>query len=590
MLIHLLEEHLINKIAAGEVIERAGSVVKELVENSIDASSSRITVKIFNGGLDRIEVEDDGRGILPEDIPLAFMRHATSKIKTEKDLYHINSMGFRGEALPSIASISQIELYTAAAETQGMRTVIEGGKAVNSEPFACPLGTKIIVKNIFYNTPARRKFQKSPVSENMHIYDTMLRLAISHPAIAFKFSNDKKTYFKTPGNGNLMDTLLAIYGQDYVHNLLPIEYSGDNISITGMISRPEYKRLNRKNQIYYINQRFIQNQVIARAVDEAYRGFLITREYPAVLLFLNVDQQDVDINVHPQKLQVRFRDERAIFKLVSQVLREHLSRLSYTLSPGGAVSSPEPKTVFDRETKPVWAQGSLIDANSFSQARSPFPPAVGYQAQPAAYTLTRNKTEGLNLQEAVPDPENDFIIIGQLFSSYIVVEKGDKFWLVDQHAAHERINYYNFHQYNDNRDKQVQNLLIPLALEVSENLIDVWEKYSSLIRNMGFLIEKLGYSSIVVRGVPVYLKGREEETIRDLLDMLADQKNPDIQEEALIMMACKQAVKAGELLTNKEMYRLIHDLVRVENYWHCPHGRPTILEMDHEEINRKFKR
>lgn len=589
MLIQLLDEHLINKIAAGEVIERPGSVVKELVENSIDAQSSQISVKIFNGGLESIEIEDNGHGIAPTDIPQAFMRHATSKIRTEADLYNINTMGFRGEALPSIASISQIEMFTAVEENQGMRTLLKGGDIVLSEPYACPVGTKITVSHIFYNTPARKKFQKSSVSENMYIYDTMLRLALSHPDISFKFSNDKKTYFKTPGNGNLNDAILSIYGQEYLKNLIPVEYSGENYSITGLISRPEYKRLNRKNQIYYINNRFIKSQLIARAVDEAYRGFLISREYPAVLLFINIKQNDVDINVHPQKLEVRFRDEKGIFKLVNKVLRENLNRLSYSLGSSGAANSLIAKDSSPKSDA-AWIQESLIHENLSDQyyKGNRFSPAIHREN----YRSHLNQTKLTDTYAAEPSdpPQNDFIIIGQLFSSYILVEKEDKFWLVDQHAAHERINYNNFREYNKSRDKLVQNLLIPLALEVSENMIDILEKNRPLIENMGFAIEKLGFCSIVVRGIPVYIKGKEEETIRDLIDMLADRHKPDIEEKVLIMMACKQAIKAGDLLSNREMYKLITDLLNTENYWHCPHGRPTILEMNNDELNHKFKR
>jgi len=587
MPIHLLDEDLINKIAAGEVIERPGSIVKELVENSIDAHSSHIAVKIVDGGLESIEVEDNGCGIAPEDIPRAFMRHATSKISTEEDLYNISTMGFRGEALPSIASISQIEMFTAAGENQGRRAVIKGGNMVLNEPYPCPPGTKIKVSHIFYNTPARKKFQKSAVSENMHIYDTMLRLALSHPGISFKFSSDRKTYFKTPGNGKLRDAVLSIYGQEFLNNLIPVEYQGENYSLTGLISRPEYKRLNRKNQIFYVNNRFIKSQLLARAVDEAYRGFLVSREYPAVLLFIKVRQDEIDVNVHPQKLEVRFRDEKGIFKLVSRVLRESLNPLSY--SWGGCGADHSSGTV-DSGLKggSAWGQDSIIQESSpVRYYRYKDTPEISEGNYERPFTPLQSRDETGKPDVSLP---GDFIIIGQLFSSYILVEREDKFWLVDQHAAHERINYNNFREYNKSRNQQVQSLLIPLALEVSEDMIDILEKNRPIIEKMGFAIDKLGYASIVVRGIPVYIKGKEEETIRALLDVLAEQQKPDLEEKILMMMACKQAIKAGDPLSNREMYKLVQDLLNTEDYWHCPHGRPTIIEINNEELNRKFKR
>jgi DNA mismatch repair protein MutL len=585
MTINLLDEHLINKIAAGEVIERPSSVIKELVENSVDAQSTHINVQVIKGGIESLAVEDNGVGIPATEVTRAFLRHATSKIAKEEDLYNINSMGFRGEALPSIASIARVTLITAQEDGVGTKMVIEGGQEISIENIAAPKGTRITVEDIFYNTPARRKFLKSPISENNAIYNIIVRLALSRPDISVSYSNEKKKYFKTPGKGDLLATLQAIYGHEYLKYLIPVEYQGERITIKGLISRPEVKKVNRKNQIFYVNNRVIQSPVISRAIEEAYRGFLVSKEHPVIILFVQIANADIDINVHPQKNVVRFRDEGSIFRVISKAIREKLHTLNYKFieeegsspndfSPGNTFHSFSWGKIFRQEDNS--SQGHNIFLNE-GQANPNFAPSgVGNNYLDNQYSNN----------EGVPD----FIIIGQLFGAYILVEKENTFWLVDQHAAHEKINYIKLKEASLKRNVPSQSLAIPLTIDLSADKIDILEENQEFIKDLGFNIELLSYNAIVVRDSPAYIQGKEFEVIHEIIDLLAATRQTEFKDEVITMMACKQSIKAGQLLSNREMYILIRDLLILDDYWHCPHGRPTIIEITNEQLNRKFKR
>jgi DNA mismatch repair protein MutL len=597
MSIKLLDDRLVNKIAAGEVVERPASVVKELVENAIDAGSSRIAVLIAGGGIDRIEVADNGTGIAASEVALAFQRHATSKITEESDLQSIHTMGFRGEALPSIASVSRIELYSQCDSCSGIRTFLEGGKLQEIESYATAPGTKIIIKDIFYNTPVRKKFLKSTVSEGIHIHEMMTRLALSNPKISFSFSNEKKLYFKTPGNGDVRDTVISIYGQDFAANFLDLKWQGENYGLQGLISKPEFRRVNRKNQLFYVNNRFIKSPMLARAVDEGYRGRLLSREYPAVILFITVDTDEVDVNVHPQKTDVRFRDEKVIFRLVNGGIKDRLGKTSSTLlvsdrehrwypegDPGGVLTELG-------DTSHSLTRRGFNRKSVYENYMAPEVSVVNDQKLSFDYAgLTTARIESTNLVESKLAPDtSEYAIIGQCFDSYILVEKEETLWVVDQHAAHERINYSRLLE-NSSKAPDSQLLAFPIAFDLSSAKMDWLEMKLELLQGIGFDIESLGPNSAIIRSAPSLMQGREIEVINEILELLEDEHPIDLKKEVYAMMACKQSVKAGQSLSRQEMAMIINDLVQVEDYNNCPHGRPTIFRLSHLELDKRFKR
>lgn len=598
MAIKLLDDRLINKIAAGEVVERPASVVKELVENAIDAGSSRIAVVIAGGGIDRIEIADNGAGIAATDVALAFQRHATSKISDESDLLRIHTMGFRGEALPSIASVSRIELYSQCESCAGTRTFLEGGKVKEIEPYPTAPGTKIIVRDIFFNTPARKKFLKSTVSEGIHIHEIITKLALSRPDISFSFSNEKKLYFKTPGNGNhpsgtpdvrygsqlrlLRDTVISIYGQDFASNFIDIEWEGENYSLHGLISKPEFRRMNRKNQFFYINNRFIKSPMLARAVDEGYRGRLLSREYPAVILFLTVDSNEVDVNVHPQKTEIRFRDEKTIFHMVSRGIRDRLEKPSF--SDSSAITDLESTfhSLTSRGTadKSAYVNYMASEVDMVSDQKLSF--------GDAGLTTARIEVDRVIPTELAPDT-SEYAVIGQCFNSYILLEKDETLWVVDQHAAHERINFNRLLE-SSSMASDSQLLAFPLAFDLSTAQMDRLEVKMEMLQEIGFDIEALGSNAVVIRSAPTLLRGQEIEVIKEILDLNEDERPADLKKEIFAMIACKHSVKAGQSLSRQEMAAIINDLLQVDDYNNCPHGRPTIIQLSHQELDKRFKR
>lgn len=583
MTIKLLDDHLINKIAAGEVIERPASVVKELVENAMDAGSSKIAVAIAGGGIDKIEVTDDGQGIAPEDIALALQRHATSKIISEADLQQINTMGFRGEALPSIASVSRLELYSQSGSQSGCRIYVEGGAGLDIQDFAAPPGTSIVIQDLFFNTPARKKFLKTSVSEGIRVHDLMCQLALSRPDISFSFANERKLYFKTPGNHNLRDTMAAIYGNDYASNFIEINWNGAEHALHGLVSKPDFRRASRKNQIFLVNNRLIKSPLLARAVDEGYRGLLLAREYPAVLLFLTIETDQVDVNVHPQKTEVRFRDEKAIFSLVSHTLKDRLSQVIHSGSIAlnedagwsrAAHTDPSQyhRQVYDKASR-FWQPGMSLDVTGDNL----------YERNPPIPAGDSRERENFSL------PETDFAVIGQYYSTYILVETEQALWLVDQHAAHERIMYSRLLERRQ-KEPHSQGLSFPLAFDLSAAALDLWENNEAVFRSLGFDMEALGPDSVTIRAAPPELQGKEIEYINECLELLQNEQPLDMQNEFYALMACKQAIKAGDSLSRAEMTVLIKDLLEVSDFKHCPHGRPTIIEITPGELEKRFKR
>lgn len=589
MEIRLLDDELINKIAAGEVVERPASIIKELVENSIDAGARHITITVSQAGLEKIEVEDDGRGMSREEIPLAFMRHATSKIKEEKDLYNITTMGFRGEALPSIASVSLVDIYSCKEGQEGVYAHLEGGVINHIDYHPCPPGTRIIVSDIFYNTPARRKFLKSPVSENAHIFEILVKYALSRPDIAFTYRNEKKTYFKTPGSGSLRDAVLAVYGTDFLTPLIDVEYKGQNYVISGLISRPEIKKNSRKNQLFFVNNRPIKSNLLYKAVDEAYKGRLVSREYPVVILYLTMPPSEVDVNVHPQKTEVRFKDDSQVFRLVYQVLKEHLDNLEYKTAWG----------LIGQEKLPIYSEKGATGYQGFTYVKE----ESSYEVEKPLFNFNRKARPELKTSFSAGADEvldlvfnhktgteaKDYRILGQILKNYILLEKDDSLYIIDQHAAHERILYEQFRKkYGENT--VTQPLAFPLALQLSAAQLEIVERNIDLLRNLGFEIDVISYNSAVLRTAPSFILGQELEVLEGILASLEEKKETDLYAKILTVMACRKAVKAGDSLTFMEMEKIVENLWKTDNCRHCPHGRPTMFKISREELDNIFKR
>lgn len=576
MAIKILDEKVINKIAAGEVIERPASAVKELVENSVDAGADKIGVHIAGAGIELVEIEDNGEGMTYDELLLAFQRHATSKISSEEDLFRISSMGFRGEALPSIAAVSKIDVYTQKGEGEGVYARIEGGQFLEIRPHPCPRGTKIIVRDLFYNTPVRKKFLKSPVTEARHVYDVMCRYSLARPDISFSFGNEKKNFFKTPGNGKLRDAVTVIYGKDFLTPLVDVCFQGENYSLNGLVSTPGISRINRKNQLFFINCRPVRSPLLYSAVDAAYKGLLLSREYPVVILALSVPCDRVDVNVHPQKNEVRFRDEKSVFKLVQQVIRDTLDRVDCSVNL--PYLSEEQDTAADFRSPAEEKQTAV---------REPYLLDFDLKADLKQPNLERDFKKERDL---FGSGSREYTIIGQCLNAYILLEMDNSLWLVDQHAAHERIMYNRLQKIYENSQNLAQMLAFPLVLEISAEQIDLLESNRGFFAELGFMLEPIGHNSILIRAVPALISGQEIDVLSELLDLIQENKFPDLKEKAITVMSCKKAVKAGMRLELREMQEIIEQLFAAENHKNCPHGRPTFIKLPHKDIDRMFKR
>lgn len=572
MSIKLLDETLINKIAAGEVVERPASVVKELLENSLDAGASRVDVRISGGGIELIEVSDDGVGISEADLPLAFLRHATSKISGEEDLFQISTMGFRGEALPSIASVSRMEVFTRYGEEAGSYMRLEGGRVAESRHQPSPPGTKIMVKDLFFNTPARKKFLRSAVSEGNQVYELICRYALARPDVSFSFNNDKRTFFKTPGSGNLSETVSTVWSRELRQHLLEVDSSFGSYGLKGLVSSSELHRQSRKNQLFFVNRRPVKSPLAYKALDLAYQGMLLAREQPLAILHLSLPEDEVDVNVHPQKNEVRFRDEKRVFAALVDGLREALGEMQV----GFSLPSRD---------------GNFVDYRPAALEK-----ATVVKAQPGIPFLWKDTIikerpasdlEAGDETGACMTPGRDFRIIGQCLDSYIILEKDQNLWMVDQHAAHERIMYHRLKRGLGDRSGQI--LAIPLAIEFSRAQMNTMENSLDQLEKLGFRLEPLGPNSMLIREAPPLLAGREIEVLLELAD-LSGKDRQDYEHRALSTMACKKAVKNGTTLLAAEMANIVQELFKIPDYRFCPHGRPTMIKLSKYEVDRMFKR
>lgn len=668
--IALLDQNTIDKIAAGEVIERPASVVKELVENAIDAKASAVTVEIKEGGISFIRITDNGCGIPKEEAALAFLRHSTSKIKRVEDLLCVSSLGFRGEALSSIAAVSQVELITKTKESlMGVHYTIEGGLEKGLEDIGAPEGTTFLVRKLFYNTPARRKFLKSATTEASYINDLIERLALSHPDISFKFINNNQTKIHTSGNTNLKDIIYSVYGREIAGNLIEINSSMEGVKIAGFIGKPVISRGNRNYENYYVNGRYVKSGIIAKAIEEGYKTFMMQHKYPFTALHFTIDGDLLDVNVHPTKMELRFSNQEEIYKFIFHTIQNGLTKRELIPSVSFSkeekekeqktklLATPEPfetnrlvkemTTSYVKDEKPL----SKIDmmfkeaSNKYGgnkqiaglSIENPYVKQEDKKAETlkekivvsddiqkdnANTIINQNKTkqENTNNQERIEsvavgkdevmkdvqqldlfeeklltkEAKQEHKIIGQVFDTYWIVQFHDNMYLIDQHAAHEKVLYERTMKSLKEKEYTSQLLSPPIILTLSMQEEELLKRYIEHFTKIGFEIEHFGGKEYSVRAVPGNLFSiAQKDLLIEMIDGLNDGVSlhqPDIIDEKIASMSCKAAVKGNNKLSFSEAAALIDELLTLDNPYNCPHGRPTIISMTKAELEKKFKR
>ncbi|MBQ9143234.1 MAG: DNA mismatch repair endonuclease MutL [Lachnospiraceae bacterium] len=721
--IHVLDKETIDKIAAGEVVERPASVVKELVENAIDAGATSITVEIKDGGISFMRITDNGSGIAKEQIRTAFLRHATSKIESAEDLSRIASLGFRGEALSSIAAVAQVELITKTADSlTGTRIQIEGGEEKAFEEVGAPDGTTFLIRNLFFNTPVRRKFLKQPPTEGGYIVDLMEHMALSRPDISFKFIVGSQTKFYTSGNGELKEVIYRIYGRDISSQVIPIDFEEEGFQIKGYLGSPALVRSNRNHEIYFLNGRFIRSQVLSKAIEEGYSEYLMQHKFPLCVLHITVeDKSQVDVNVHPTKMEVRFSDGPAVYQLISKAIRACLKnkemipettlpeakrplpgKVTSTAQQKGSQSgamrsiagtsmqqqqvlSPSDKMVtgavkvaaadMEAGSMPVRlstlgteSDNSANGKMSGSQTSAPIRPFMSgsnsyagasgnrpssktgsgfhygikeleimtatlsecenppkepeVEVKPPKFSVPEpfetKRTEQFKVMEEmryeadrtqmadfkqetlfetkvlVEENRMKYRIIGQVFDTYWMVQFEDKLYIIDQHAAHEKVKYERFMKQYHEKNMVTQNLMPPIIVSLTGAEESVLKEYEDTFLALGFEVESFGGNEYALRAVPVDLYGcNEKQMFLEVLDELADmgpRESLKVVEEKIASMSCKAAVKGNNTLSRAEADKLIDELLTLEKPYNCPHGRPTIITMSKYEMEKRFKR
>lgn len=612
--IAVLEKATIDKIAAGEVVERPASVVKELVENAIDAGADAITVEIKDGGKSYIRITDNGCGIPEEELPVAFLRHSTSKLRDASELSDIHTLGFRGEALSSISAISRVEMITKPqTELMGVRYVVEGSQEVSMDKIGAPDGTTIMVYQLFFNTPARKKFLKSDMTEASYISELMERLALSHPDVSFLFISNKKEKIHTSGNGNLMDTIYQIYGRQIASNLLAVEKETDLLMVSGFIGNSNVARGNRSLENFYINGRYIKSPLLSKAVEEGYVGYLMQHQYPFCVLQITTKEAAVDVNVHPTKQEVRFDDEIAIadiFKtlvferlhqredIAEVTLDEEIEKEKEQSKPVAEERTPEPfekarlQQMREKITKQIHAdtpyerkyQEFYQKRESDTNAHAP-KQELPETSKPATYEQTSFLTREARAKHH---------IIGQVFDTYWLIEHDNKLYIIDQHAAHEKVLYERMMKQLKNKEMTTQYVSPPIILSLTRAEQDILERFADVFAELGYVISPFGGNEFAIEGVPGNLFSFDVKTFfMELLascDSLKGNDGHDMILEKIASMSCKAAIKGNNQLSRPEIEALLEELLSLENPYHCPHGRPTIIAMTKYELEKKFKR
>ncbi len=686
--IHVLDSRTIDRIAAGEVVERPASVVKELVENAIDAGSTAITVEAKEGGIEFIRVTDNGCGIEREQLPTAFLRHATSKIEDADDLNHIASLGFRGEALSSIAAVSRVEIITKRKENlTGTRMVLEGAKEQSIDEIGAPDGTTFLMRNLFFNTPVRRKFLKQPATEGSYITDLMEHLALSRPDISFKFVLGNQTRFHTSGNGDLREVIYRIYGREIAAQLVPIQMEENGIKVEGYLGKPVLVRSNRNFEIYFINGRFIRSGVIAKAIEEGYKQYLMQHKFPLCVLHITMDTETVDVNVHPSKMDVRFSDGMAFARMLSENIattlrnremipdasledeksiqkkeqedrkaswKEHTPEVfekkreeSYRVMEAAkyeavpkdrrefiqkpiwqeahagiqtSIRKPEPISARTEEPNPVTAATPETKEDDFFVEAAPLEPRAETSSEPVICPETAEVIEPKEDSPAQAQPEDKepevkavqqmnlfeekllsvqnrsrYRIIGQVFDTYWLIQFEDKLFIIDQHAAHEKVKYERLMKQFHEKSVISQRLMPPIIVSLTGQEESILHTYEDAFSQLGFEIEAFGGNEYALRSVPVDLYGcSERELFLAVLDELSQETGNrgsfQVIEEKIASMSCKAAVKGNNRLSLQEADQLIDELLTLDNPYNCPHGRPTIIAMTETDLEKKFKR
>ena len=659
--IHVLDSETIDKIAAGEVVERPASVVKELVENAIDAGADSITVEIKDGGISFIRITDNGSGIPGDQLRTAFMRHATSKIENAEDLTRIASLGFRGEALSSISAVAMVEVITKTADAlTGTRMVMEGPKETVFEEIGAPAGTTFLIRNLFFNTPVRRKFLKSPTTEAGYIIDLMEHMALSRPDISFKFLVGSQTRFYTSGNGELREVIYRIYGRDMIQNLVPFTLETEELALEGYLGTPAIVRSNRNFEFYFLNGRYIRSNLLSKAIEEGYKEYLMQHKFPLCVLRMTLkDVSRVDVNVHPSKMEVRFLDGPGIFDAVSAGIRERLrnremipavgidgkqpsntdvqllqqlshrgkpaqnlgrekrSAASHDLDRGQHFSGSQdnlaklqqPQQLPPQNMASVKGEGGIAELSLRGKKEKP-------EKAPEPFELNRTRQyrvmeemryeadrqqmqdyrQGELFENKVLTPEKRvyFKMIGQVFDTYWLIEYEDKLFIIDQHAAHEKVKFERFMKQYHEKSLVTQNLMPPIIVSLSGQEETVYKEYASVFEELGFEVEPFGGSEYALRSVPVDLYGcGEKELFLSVLDDLLEggvRGDLTAVREKIASMSCKAAVKGNNRLSTQEAHKLIDELLTLDNPYNCPHGRPTIISMSKYEMEKKFKR
>ncbi len=611
--IQVLDAETIDRIAAGEVVERPSSVVKELVENAIDAGADSVTVEIKDGGIGFIRVTDNGAGIPRDQLRTAFLRHATSKIRGAEDLSGIASLGFRGEALSSICAVAMVEVITKTADAlTGTHLVMEGPRETAFEEVGAPTGTTFLIRNLFFNTPARRKFLKSPTTEAGYIVDLMEHMALSRPDISFKFQVGSQTRFYTSGNGELREVIYRIYGRDMIQNLVPFSLETEAFQIDGYLGTPAIVRSNRNFEVYFLGGRYIRSNLLGRAIEEGYREYLMQHKFPLCVLHMKLkDISRVDVNVHPSKMEVRFMDGPGIFDAVSAGIRERLRNREMIPSVGLDEKQPSHREIqllqeMSHQGKPVG--GGNQRQSGFTKEKPQIAPepfevnrARQYRVmEETRYQADRGQTQDFHqgelFEEKVLTPEKRvyFRLIGQVFDTYWLIEYEDRMLVVDQHAAHEKVKYERFMKQYHEKSLITQNLLPPVIVSLTGQEETAYREYAAVFAELGFEVEPFGGSEYALRSVPVDLYGcQEKELFLAVLDELLEggiRGDLTVVREKIASMSCKAAVKGNNRLSTQEAQRLIDELLTLDNPYNCPHGRPTIISVSKYEMEKKFKR
>ncbi|PFN08168.1 DNA mismatch repair endonuclease MutL [Bacillus cereus] len=640
--IRKLDDQLSNLIAAGEVVERPASVVKELVENSIDANSTSIEIHLEEAGLSKIRIIDNGDGIAEEDCIVAFERHATSKIKDENDLFRIRTLGFRGEALPSIASVSELELITSTGDAPGTHLVIKGGEIIKQEKTASRKGTDITVQNLFFNTPARLKYMKTIHTELGNITDIVYRIAMSHPEVSLKLFHNEKKLLHTSGNGDVRQVLAAIYSIQVAKKLIPIEAESLDFTIRGYVTLPEVTRASRNYMSTIVNGRYVRNYVLMKAIQQGYHTLLPVGRYPIGFLSIEMDPMLVDVNVHPAKLEVRFSKEQELLQLIEKTLQDAFKKIQ--LIPDAGVTtkkkekdesvqeqfhfehtkpkeSPMPNIVLptgmDEKQEEVSIRKQTPAPQLWQQPKQEWQPPQSLVREEESWQPSSKPIIEKSVQEAKEwdSSDEDFELeeieeiqeiemngndlpplypIGQMHGTYIFAQNDKGLYMIDQHAAQERINYEYFRDKVGQVTQEVQELLVPYRIDLSLTEFLRVEEQLEELKKVGLFLEQFGHQSFIVRSHPTWFpKGKETEIIDEMMQQVVKLKKVDIKklrEEAAIMMSCKASIKANQYLTNDQIFALLEKLRTTTNPYTCPHGRPILVHHSTYELEKMFKR